>query len=96
MNRITTMLIAVSTAALASAAQAHGDVKCKDSPQSEWKPQTELQKKLVSEGWKVRQVKTWNNCYEVYGFDAAGERVEAFYDPKSFERVDAHGAEAKK
>lgn len=49
----------------------------------------ELQKKLEAEGWKVRQVKHYNGCYEVYGFDAEGHKTEAFFHPKAFERVHA-------
>lgn len=85
----------LSLVAVATAAEAHGPTKCEPVPQSEWKPQMELQGKLTSEGWKVRQVKTWNNCYEVYGFDAKGARVEAFFNPKTFERVEEE-VEAKK
>ena len=96
MHRMTSLAVTASMLAFVSIAHAHGDVKCKDSPQAEWKPQTELQKKLVADGWKVRQVKTSNNCYEVYGFDAKGERAEAFFDPKTFDRVDVPMAAEKK
>jgi len=72
---------------LSGAAWAHGSVECPVIPKEEWKPQMELQRKLTSEGWKVRQVKTFSTCYEVYGFDAKGERVEAFFNPKTFERI---------
>ncbi len=51
---------------------------------------------LVNEGWRVRKVKVENGCYEVYGFDAKGERVEVFFDPKTFERVLPAGESAKK
>ena len=70
-----------------NAAYAHGPVECPAVPQTEWKPQMELQAKLKSEGWKVRQVKTYHNCYEVYGTDDKGERVEAFFHPTTFARV---------
>ena len=43
---------------------------------------------MRSEGWKIRLVQTENGCYEVYGFDAAKNRVEAFFNPKTFERLD--------
>ena len=84
------VLCATGLAALsfASTAFAHGDVKCETIPQSEWKPQPELQQKLTKEGWKVRQIKSYHGCYEVYGFDANGKRAEAFFNPKTFERVD--------
>ena len=42
----------------AGAAWAHGEVACEPVPKAEWKPQMDLQRKLVAEGWKVRQVKT--------------------------------------
>ena len=80
---------ALLLAAASTTAFAHGDVKCEPIPKAEWKPQMDLQKKLVADGWRVRQVKVENGCYEVYGFDAKGKRVEAFFNPKTFERVEA-------
>src|SRR5215831_4024509 len=65
----------------------HDTVKCEPIPKEEMKPQMELQRKLTSEGWKVRQVKNFNGCYEVYGFDEKGQRTEAFFHPKTFEKV---------
>jgi len=66
----------------------HGNITCApDAPKAEWRGQMELQKTLEGRGWKVRQVKTYNNCYEVYGFDEKGARVEVFFHPKTFEKV---------
>lgn len=87
MNRLSQPLCALLLAGFAGAAFAHGDVECPKIPKEEWKPQMELQRKLTEEGWRVRQVKVFNTCYEVYGFDAKGERVEVFFNPKTFERI---------
>lgn len=65
----------------------HDKVRCEARAKEEMRPQMELQKKLVAEGWRVRQVKTFNGCYEVYGFDEKGQRTEAFFDPKTFEKI---------
>ncbi|MDQ0571281.1 hypothetical protein QFZ42_003115 [Variovorax paradoxus] len=65
----------------------HDAVKCAAVAKEEMRPQMELQRKLTSEGWKVRQIKNFNGCYEVYGFDEKGQRTEAFFDPKTFEKV---------
>ena len=65
----------------------HDKVRCEPVPKEEMKPQMDLQRKLTAEGWKVRQVKNFNGCYEVYGFDASGKRVEAFFNPKTFDKV---------
>ncbi|GAA4337948.1 hypothetical protein GCM10023165_16340 [Variovorax defluvii] len=65
----------------------HHKVRCEAVPKEEMKPQMELQRKLTAEGWKIRQVKNFNGCYEVYGFDASGRRTEAFFNPKTFVKV---------
>ena len=65
----------------------HDKVRCAPVPKAEMRPQMALQRKLIDEGWKVRQVKSFNGCYEVYGFDPAGKRTEAFFDPRTFEKI---------
>lgn len=81
------LLVTTALAVAASAAFAHGSVSCAAVPKEEKKPQVELQKKLEGEGWKVRKVQNYNGCHEVYGFDGAGKKAEAFFNPRTFERV---------
>ena len=79
--------VAAAALAFSAGALAHGEFKC-NVPKSEWQPQMALQKKLEADGWKkVRQVKTENGCYELYGFDEKNQRAEKFYNPKTFELV---------
>ena len=95
MNKTTSsffvLSVALAAALAASGASAqvvnHDTVKCEGIAKEEMKPQMELQRKLIGDGWKVRQVKTFNGCYEVYGFDEKGERTEAFFNPKTFEKI---------
>lgn len=86
MKNSTPLASALLCLLFAGSVHAHGDFKC-DVPKAEWKPQMELQRKLISEGWKVRQVKTDNGCYEVYGFDEKGNRMEVYFNPKTFEKI---------
>lgn len=65
---------------------AHGNVSCSE-PKAEWKARVDLQKKLKAMGWTVRDIKIENGCYEVYGFDEKDAKVEAFFNPRTFERV---------
>jgi len=58
-------------------------------PQAEWQPQEALQQKLESDGWKIKKIKVDDGCYEVYGTDGAGKRMEAYFDPKTFAVVKA-------
>jgi hypothetical protein len=44
---------------------------------------------LKSKGWTVRKIQLLNGCYEVYGYDPMGKKVEAFFHPKTFERLRA-------
>jgi hypothetical protein len=86
MNARNTLVLSAAFA-LPLLALAHGDFKCEE-PRADWKPQMELQRKLLAEGWKkVRQVKTSNGCYEVYGFDAQEQRAEKFYNPRTLQLV---------
>lgn len=71
-----------------SGAWAHGDVKCKAYPKEQWKPHTELEQKLTKEGWVIRRMEKTPTCYEVYAKDPQGKRIEAFFDPVTFERVE--------
>ncbi|MGE0114018.1 MAG: PepSY domain-containing protein [Steroidobacteraceae bacterium] len=80
-------LLACSALLANGTAAAHGDYQCA-VPKQEMRLQMELQKKLKSQGWKIRMIQTENGCYEVYGFDPDKKRVEAFFDPKTFKRLD--------
>lgn len=53
-------------------------------PEAEWQPKDALQQQLESTGWKVKKIKVDEGCYEVYGTDKAGQRMENYYDPKTF------------
>jgi hypothetical protein len=70
-------------------AWAHGDVTCSPKvPKTEWRSHNDLYKKLTDEGWVIRQMKETPTCYEVYAKDPKGKRVEVFFHPKTFERVE--------
>lgn len=56
-------------------------------PDAEWRPQAELESTLIGKGWTISKVKKEDGCYEVYGKDDKGARVEVFIDPKTFEVV---------
>jgi len=56
-------------------------------PEVEWQPEQALRQKLENEGWKINRIKIDDGCYEVYGFDGEGRRMETYFDPKTFEFV---------
>lgn len=46
-----------------------------------------LQSKLESDGWKVKTIKVDDGCYEAYALNSEGERVEAYFNPQTFELI---------
>jgi len=80
MKRFALSLLIATAAGIGSAA---AEDIC-SVPQAEWQPKEALQKKLESEGWTIKTIKIDEGCYEVYGKDAAGKKMETYFDPKSF------------
>jgi hypothetical protein len=86
MFRILPIAAALSMALAASPAAATGKMTC-DAPQKQWKSMATLQKQLIKQGWQVRKAKVDGGCYEVYGTDPEGNRVEAYFHPVSFKKL---------
>ena len=84
--RILAIAAALSIAAAAGPAAATGKMTC-DAPQAQWKSMAALQAELVKQGWQVRKAKVDGGCYEVYGTDPKGNRVEAYFHPVSFKKL---------
>lgn len=78
--------IALGASAAASPAHATGKMTC-DAPQAQWKSREALEAQLGKEGWEVRKSKVDGGCYEVYGTDPDGNRVEAYFHPVTFKKL---------
>jgi hypothetical protein len=78
------LILSVVFATVAGIGSAAAEDLC-HVPEAEWQPKETLQKKLESDGWVVKTIKVDEGCYEVYGKDAAGKRMETYFDPKSFQ-----------
>jgi hypothetical protein len=74
---------ALTLALAATPASATGKMTC-NAPQASWKSMDTLQAQLIKQGWQVRKAKVDGGCYEVYGTDPQGRRVEAYFHPVSF------------
>lgn len=48
----------------------------------------QVQAQLKEQGYKINKFKvTKGNCYEIYGFDKDGRKVEIYHDPVSGKAV---------
>ena len=71
---VAALLIAVSGVALAGP-------KC-EQPKEKWMPEAQFKKSLEDKGYQIKTFKvSKGECYEIYGFDKAGKKVEIYFDP---------------
>ena len=84
------LILAAAAAGLAavatSPASATGKMTC-DAPQAQWKGIPALEAQLKKDGWEIRKSKVDGGCYEVYGTDPDGNRVEAYFHPVTFKKL---------
>jgi hypothetical protein len=85
--KFTPLLLAAAALGASAPALATGKMTCQAGPQSKWKSQDALKASLVKQGWQVRKSKVDGGCYEVYGTDPQGNRVEAYFHPVTFEKL---------
>lgn len=78
---ITMTVMAGAFAALLSGAAWAGPT-CTSEPQEKWKPPVEMLSTAMKEVTKLKVFKvTDGNCYEIYGWNSAGEKLEIYYHP---------------
>ncbi|WP_188053640.1 PepSY domain-containing protein [Iodobacter fluviatilis] len=79
-------LFAISTLAISSLAMAdryEDYFHCTTAPKTEWIAGSDAHAKIVAMGYKVKEFKETAACYEIEGWDKAGQRVEVAFDPKT-------------
>jgi hypothetical protein len=68
---------------LFSAAAAHAGPTCQ-VPQDQWMNEGDFKARLVSQGYDIKTFKvSKGKCYEIYGFDKTGKKVEIYFDPSN-------------
>ena len=76
-----TVVITLALLAGAAAAHATGLATCDSGLKEGWQETAKLEQQLKDKGWTVRKIKEDGGCYEVYGLDDKGKRVEAYFHP---------------
>jgi len=67
---------------------AYAGPECTTADKSQWQDQTKFQEDLVAQGYKIKKYKvTKGNCYEIYGWNKEGKKVEIYHDPVSGKAV---------
>ena len=72
----------VAAVALLGGTAAIAGPTCTDAAETSWIPQTKMLSKLVDAGYTLERFQvTKGNCYELYGTDKDGNRVEIYHNP---------------
>jgi len=81
------VLLSLALMAMSHTSYATGMISCDSGDQATWKTQDELRATVIEKGWEVRSVKVDGGCYELYGTNPYGKRVEAYFDPLTLEML---------
>jgi hypothetical protein len=53
-------------------------------PPEKWMKEAEFKARLEAQGYQIKTFKvSKGQCYEIYGFDKAGQKVEIYFDPQT-------------
>jgi hypothetical protein len=69
------------TAALLTATGAMAGPTC-TAAETQWMKEADFKTRIEAQGYTIKTFKvSKGKCYEIYGFDKAGKKVEIYYDP---------------
>jgi hypothetical protein len=75
-----TLMLGMAFAFVATAAGA--GPQCTSAAKDKWLSETAMKAKIAALGYKYKVFKvTSGNCYEIYGQNKKGQRVEVYFDP---------------
>ena len=69
----------------------HAAADCPAYPKEEWASENTLKEALDAEGYTIKKFKIDGNCYEMYGRNKEGKKVEIYFDMKTLAIVKAIG-----
>ncbi len=66
---------------------AFAGAQCSPHPENERIPPQQFQQQLRQQGYEIRRFKIDGNCYEIYGKNRQGQKVEIYFDTKTGQAV---------
>ena len=85
MNKLALVTVLALAASASTGALAKAD--CKACPKNEWMKEADAKAKVEGQGYTVNKFKVDGNCYELYGKNKEGKKVEIYFDAKTMEPV---------
>lgn len=73
--------VILSLAILTAAGAAHAKKNCTEEPKAKWMTEADFKKKVEADGYKISKFKQPGTCYEIYGTNKDGKKVEIYFNP---------------
>jgi len=80
---------AITMLAVLLSGHAFAGADCPRYPKSEWMSEADAKAKIAAQGYKISKFKVDDNCYEIYGTNKEGKKVEIYFDAKTLAVVKA-------
>lgn len=78
--KIRTVVASLALATISMAAVAGPE--CTKAPSDQWMSEAAMKEKIAADGYTIAKFKkTSGNCYEIYGHDKLGKKVEIYFNP---------------
>ena len=90
MKAFSLVLSLASLHAVLALPSARAGADCIAHPKSEWISEAEMKNLLVQQGYEIKKFKIDGNCYEIYGKNKEGKKVEIYFDTKTGDVVKSH------
>ena len=55
--------------------------ECTKAPKDKWMPEKDMKAKLEEQGYKIKRFVVLSSCYEIYGQNKDGKKVEIYFNP---------------
>ncbi len=60
---------------------AYAKKNCTDQPKDKWMSEADFKKKVEADGYVIKKFKQPGTCYEIYGTNKEGKKVEIYFNP---------------
>lgn len=60
---------------------AYAKKECTTEPKEKWMSEADFKKQVEGQGYKISKFKQPGTCYEIYGTNKDGKKVEIYFNP---------------
>lgn len=71
----------LATLVVISGTMAMAKKDCTDQPKDKWMTEDAFKKMVTDQGYTIKKFKQPGSCYEIYGTNKEGKKVEIYFNP---------------